>query len=232
MVFGAVGAGIGGGDGNLSQGALEAKAAAMSSGTSVDPTIPNPRYLPVGADANMMFIGIAIVLILIAVWYWFTYMKDSMYAGNNASAMHGTTDQKTENFNGSAVALGVNETKGTSKKGLFKQDPNDSPEVAILKENFKRDSLDRIDWNNYLVKQNVDDQLKSNHRDFVYRQNMLRTRGGTASHDAIFVPTDAVPWVGLRRPEYWAAFRPGARYVPSVDATQLPSPARGDTLGL
>ena len=230
--------GASGGDGEVQE--MEEFAASQNPGPLV---FDNDSSSFLGAGGSMgitlntvlAFLAILIILIILFVWMTKPHYAESCYdmvkralLGEDSSSI----SVDAEGFYGEGSALAVNETKGSSKRGLFKVHKNDEPEVVLLKENFRRNALDKVGWNDYLAKQNVDDQLRSNHRDFVYHQNMLRTRGGTASNAAIFSPSDAVPWVGLRRPQYHVAFRPGARYVPSVDATQLPAPNRGDTIGI
>ena len=183
---------------------------------------------------------ILIVLVIVLIYYVWddlanTPVDETFVSGVGLSTQEnkGTSDSQTGGAtlaNANRLLTGgdiENLVAGNIMKEAYGDEENPefgTEESKSLACNMMSDlSLDDS-YNSYLVSSQLDEGTLASHQQFVYDQHRLRSKGGTAAHHAIFTPTDPVPWVGLRRPDYSTASsdyntRMGQEY--SVRSSQL-----------
>lgn len=100
-------------------------------------------------------------------------------------------------------------------------------EAEAMASNQLHEKMQQDTYNDYLIDSQLDQGTLVSHQQFVYDQNKLRNKGGTASHHSIFTPS-FLPFTGLPRFSYRDADSGQARAGTenSVDSSQLPQAGR------
>lgn len=151
------------------------------------------------------------------------------YAGKENLSLSSANNLLTGQGQYNKVAKDVLDTmySGPDNDGIADQGHKFDVEAMSMAENQLHDKVQQDTYNDYLVDSQLDQSTLVSHQQFVYDQNKLRNKGGTASHHTIFTPAD-VPFVGLRRPNYRDAdthlYRGGTEH--SVRSSQLPQSER------
>jgi len=179
--------------------------------------------------------GIIIVLIIVLIYYVWDELVNKE-AGETFASAAGLTAQEKKGTSESALSAVNDLLTGSSAENaiahsIMKEayssvdDPNFGDEESKSLASNMLSNLPQDDtYNSYLISSQLDEGTLASHQQFVYDQHRLRSKGGTAAHHSIFTPTDPVPWVGLRRPDYTTASsdyntRMGQEY--SVRSSQL-----------